>query len=506
MRGDEAPRWGIAGLLGAGMAIGVGELLAGVFSGVPSPLAAIGGAVVDGSPPWLEDFAIATFGTADKTALAVGITVLSCVIGWFAGTAGRRRPQVVPIVFLVFGALGIAIAGTEPGTSLASVTVATVLSVSAGLLTFRWLMPRPASGDPTDGLAADRSRRRFLGMAAAAGVWAVTAGVIGRRLVTRTPDLPPITIAPPTESAPVPGPEHDFGLEGLTPIVVPNEDFYRIDTALVVPRVDPSTWSLRVTGLVDNPLSFTYDDLLGMELVEDHVTIACVSNEVGGDLVGNARWTGVSLAGVLERAGLQPGATQLVGRSVDRFTVGFPPELVFDGRGALIALAMNGDPLPAAHGFPARLIVPGLYGYVSATKWLSEIELTTWDGFDAYWVPRGWAKEAPIKTQSRIDVPRSGRTVAVGPVDVAGVAWAPLKGVAAVEVSVDGGGWIPCTLTEPLSSRAWVQWRASVDLTAGEHTVSVRAMDGTSYTQTADRVPPRPDGATGHHTIRITAA
>ncbi len=486
------------------MAIGVGELLAGLFTGVPSPLAAIGGAVVEGAPSWLEDFAIATFGTGDKAALAIGTAVVAGIVGWLAGTLGRTRPWLVPVAFGLFGVLGIAAARNEPGAEFVAIVAATLVAVSAGLLTHRLLVPRIE--EPTDGLAADRSRRRFLGMASAAGVVAVTAGVVGRRLLTRTPALPPITIIPPTYTAPLPGPEHDFGIEGLSPIVVSNDDFYRIDTALVVPRVAVADWSLRVTGLVDNPLSFTYDDLLGMELVEDHITIACVSNEVGGDLVGNALWTGVPLAGVLELAGLQPGATQLVGRSVDRFTVGFPPELVFDGRGALIAVAMNGDPLPAAHGFPARLIVPGLYGYVSATKWLSEIELTTWDGFDAYWVPRGWSKEAPIKTQSRIDLPRSGRTVAAGQVEVAGVAWAPLKGVSEVEVSVDGGDWTPCALTEPLSSRAWVQWKASVQLASGDHTIAVRATDGPGSTQTADRVPPRPDGATGHHTIRVNAA
>jgi hypothetical protein len=253
--------------------------------------------------------------------------------------------------------------------------------------------------------------------------------------------------------------------------------------------------------LVDSPLELTYDDLLAMDLVEDHVTIACVSNEVGGDLVGNARWTGVRLTEVLERTGLQAAATQLVGRSVDGFTVGFPPELVFDGQDPMIAIAMNGEALPPAHGFPARLIVPGLYGYVSATKWLSEIELTTWDAFNAYWIRRGWAKEAPVKTQSRIDLPR-GR-VPAGEVAVAGVAWAPLHGVAAVEVAVDAGEWIPCELSEPLSSHAWVQWRGVVNLSPGNHDVAVRATDGTGYVQTAARAAPAPDGATGHHSVRI---
>src|SRR3990172_8819761 len=497
----DTVRWGSAGLVGASVALGVGELAAGLFTAIPSPLAAVGGAVVDGSPPWLKDFAISTFGTADKTALAAGTVVLAAMLGWFAGVAGRRRPGVLVAAFAAFGVLGMVAGVGEPDATAPAVMGARFLGVAPGVIVAFGLARMGGAPAPTDGVPVDGSRRRFRGRAGAAGVAALAAGVVGRKLSTAPPTVAPRAIGPVAHPAMIPGPEHSFALDGITPIVVPHREFYRIDTALVVPRVDLGRWTLRVSGLVAEPLAFTYDDLLGMELVEDHVTIACVSNEVGAHLVGNARWTGVRLSEVLERAGLQPGATQLVGRSVDGFTVGFSPDLVFDGREPLIALAMNGDPLPAAHGFPARLIVPGLYGYVSATKWLSEIELITWDGFDAYWVPRGWAKEAPIKTQSRIDVPRSGRTVAVGPVDVAGVAWAPLKGVAAVEVSVDGGGWIPCTLTEPLSSRAWVQWRASVDLTAGEHTVSVRAMDGTGYTQTADRVPPRPDGATGHHTI-----
>ena len=496
-------RWGLSGLLGAAGAVGVGELFAGLSTAIPSPLAAVGGVVVDRSPSWLKEFAIATFGTADKTALTIGTLALAAVLGWLAGAASRGRSRVVGFVYGGFGALGVWAALGEPDAEAVMVIGATALAVASGVAGFVVLVRSAPPAQPTDGVPDDRSRRQFLGMAAAAGVVAVTAGVIGRRLSTRTLPPPPITIGPVLHPATVPGPQHAFPLEGLTPIVVPNSQFYRIDTALVVPRVDPARWSLRVGGLVDSPLELTYDDLLEMDLVEDHVTIACVSNEVGGDLVGNARWTGVRLVEVLERAGLQPGASQLVGRSVDGFTVGFPPDLGFDGREPMIALAMNGDPLPAAHGFPARLIVPGLYGYVSATKWLSEIELTTWDAFDAYWIRRGWAKQAPVKTQSRIDLPR--REVAAGEVAVAGVAWAPRHGVAAVELAVDGGEWIPCELTEPLSSHAWVQWRGSVQLSPGTHGIAVRATDGTGYVQTSSRVAPAPDGATGHHTVRIDA-
>lgn len=501
---QERTRWGIAGLLGAGTALAVGELLAGLGGSVPSPLAAIGRAVVDASPPWLKDFAIATFGTGDKTALAVGTSVIAVLIGWWAGGLARRHRWLVPAVFVGFGVLGLAASLGEPDAAAVPVTAATLAAVCAGLLVFFGFTRFGLEVDPTDGRVADRSRRRFLGLAGATGLAVVTTGLVGRRLLTSAPPPATIAIPDPVIRATTPGTQHDFGLAGLTPIEVPNQDFYRIDTALVVPRVDPGSWSLRVSGLVDDPLRLSYDDLLAMDLVESHVTIACVSNEVGGDLVGNARWTGVRLTEVLERAGVRAEADQIVGRSVDRFTAGFPTELAFDGRESLIAVAMNGDPLPASHGFPARLIVPGLYGYVSATKWLEEVELTTWDGFDGYWIPRGWSKEGPIKTQSRIDLPRPG-AVPAGPVEVAGVAWAPLRGIDRVEVSIDGDDWIAADLTVPLSSQAWVQWHTTVVLPVGDHRIAVRAMDGTGATQPEERTPARPDGATGHHIIRVSA-
>jgi DMSO/TMAO reductase YedYZ molybdopterin-dependent catalytic subunit len=295
----------------------------------------------------------------------------------------------------------------------------------------------------------------------------------------------------------------DLGIEGLPPFQTPNADFYRIDTALTVPQVDPATWRLRVTGMVDRELELTFDDLLGRPLVEADVTLTCVSNEVGGGLIGNARWLGARLADLLEEAGVQPGATQLVGRSVDGFTVGFPTEVALDGREALVAVGMNGEPLPIEHGFPARLVVPGLYGYVSATKWLAEIELTTWEAFDAYWVPRGWAKEGPIKTQSRIDVPASLAAVPAGPTAVAGVAWAPTRGIERVEVQVDDGRWAPARLAAPVGEDTWRQWVYEWDATPGGHTLRVRATDGTGQLQTEERAEPIPDGASGWHTIQV---
>jgi DMSO/TMAO reductase YedYZ molybdopterin-dependent catalytic subunit len=259
--------------------------------------------------------------------------------------------------------------------------------------------------------------------------------------------------------------------------------------------------------MVDRPLQFTYDQLLAMPLHEQYVTIACVSNEVGGNLVGNARWSGVPLRDVLDQAGVQAGASQVVGRAYDGWTCGFPTDWVMtDLREALIVVAMNGKTLPPEHGFPARLIVPGLFGYVSATKWLTQIELTTWDAFDAYWVPLGWAKEGPILTQSRIDLPRAGSSVPAGETTVAGVAWAPDRGVSLVEVQVDDGAWQAAELSTEISDATWVQWRVQASLPSGGHQLRVRATDGSGAVQEERVTPPPPDGARGYHTISVSAA
>jgi DMSO/TMAO reductase YedYZ molybdopterin-dependent catalytic subunit len=496
---------GIAGVVGAGIALGAGELLAGVVGAVPSPLAAVGRAVVDWSPPAVKDVAIALFGTADKGALALGTAALVLVIGWFTGVASRERWWVAAAVFAAFGSLGVAAGVDEPGARAWAVVAATLVSVSAGLAAL-WLLLRAASPVvAADGSPGEPGRRRFITTAVAGGAVALAAGLAGRRLLAAAPEVPDVTLRDPDDPAPRLLPDNSLAVAGVAPLVVPNDEFYRIDTALVIPRVDLEAWRLTVRGRVDRELTFTYDDLWARDLIERYVTLACVSNEVGGHLVGNASWLGVRLAEILGEAGADRDGTQVVGRSVDGFTVGFPSEAAFDGRDAMVAVGMNGAVLPARHGFPARLVVPGLYGYVSATKWLSEIEVTGWDDFDAYWVPRGWAKEAPIKTQSRIDVPRNGAGVPAGPVTVAGVAWAPTRGIRRVEVRVDEGAWREAELSLPLSADAWVQWRAVVELGEGDHTIEVRATDDTGVTQTERRSSPRPDGATGYHRVRVNA-
>ena len=299
----------------------------------------------------------------------------------------------------------------------------------------------------------------------------------------------------PRRPAPPLSADSSLAVNGISPLVTPNADFYRIDTALNVPQVDPDHWRLQVHGRVDHPFELTFAELLAMPMVEEYVTLSCVSNEVGGPLVGNAKWLGVPLATLLERAGVQRGADQIVGRSVDDFTVGFPTAAALDGRTALLAVGMNGEPLPVKHGFPARLVIAGLYGYVSATKWVTELEATTFAAYDAYWVPRGWSQQAPIKTESRIDVPRGGDTVPAGLVSVAGVAWAPTRGIRAVEVQVDGGPWRPAELAGAISKETWRQWRYRWEATRGLHELRVRATDGTGARQDGHDTPPPPDGA-----------
>lgn len=500
-RPDRSPA-AAAGVAATGLALGVGELLAGLSEGIPSPVSAVGSAVIPYVPPALESWAIRTFGTSDKLVLTVGVVVVSLVVGAYVGIRSRHRRGVAPLWFGLFGVVGLVAMLGQPLVSPVLATVAVVVVVVAGVATLRWLL-RTA---PSSGVVDRDARRRFVGGLAGAGAGALAVTWVGRWLLAPPASGGgggPVALPSPDPGVgPVPD-GADLAVEGLTPIVVPNGDFYRIDTALVVPRIDAESWRLRIHGMVDRELELDLGEVAGRDLVERYVTIACVSNEVGDDLVGNAAWLGVPLRELLDEAGVRDGATQIVGRSVDGWTAGFPTELAFDGRGALLALGMNGEPLPRAHGFPARLIVPGLYGYVSATKWVTEIELTTWEGFDAYWVPRGWSKRGPIKTQSRIDVPRPDTRITPGRLAVAGVAWAPTRGISRVEVQADDGPWQPAELSEPLSDDAWVQWRTEVDLGEGVHFLRVRATDGDGETQTEEVAPPRPDGATGWHTVRV---
>ncbi len=513
----------LSGVTGVAASLGFGELMSGLVSSVASPITAIGERLIDWSPPALKDFAVETFGTADKPALLIGTAIVALLLGGLVGIASYRRTWVAFVVFFGFAIVGIVSGVQSPLVDPAWTTVLGLAGGAVGYSTLTYLHRLVASESPavpvSAGLSthitepevptiespAGSSRREFLTAAGGIGAVAVASGTLGRFAFGGGASIDPATLAVPEAAGTLAAPSsaNMLSVPGITPIIVPNDEFYLIDTALTVPRVDPASWSLSVNGMVDTELELTLDELKAFDLIEEYVTIACVSNPVGGPYVGNAKWTGVRLVEVLDRAGVQSGATQIVGTSVDGWTAGFPTEAVFDGREPLIALAMNDEPLPAKHGFPARLIVPGLYGYVSATKWLSEITLTTWEGFDGYWVPRGWSKEGPIKTQSRIDVPTKDDVVIAGNATVAGIAWAPLKGIQNVEVRVNQGEWIEAILSEPLSQKSWVQWRADVPVSAGEAVFEVRATDGEGYTQEEDRVEPRPDGAEGFDAVVV---
>ncbi|MEV3977249.1 molybdopterin-dependent oxidoreductase [Nonomuraea sp. NPDC049758] len=310
---------------------------------------------------------------------------------------------------------------------------------------------------------------------------------------------------PATPARPLP-PGTDFRIPGLSSFITKNQDFYRVDTALVVPQVDPRAWRLRIHGMVDRPVEITYAELLNLPLTEADITLTCVSNEVGGPYVGNARWLGVRMADLLRRAGLQPGADMLLSTSDDGFTCGTPVDVVMDGRDALFAIAMNGEALPFEHGFPVRQVVPGLYGYVSATKWVVDVKVTRFDRDQAYWTPRGWAAKGPIKTESRIDVPKSGASLKAGRTTIAGVAWAQHTGVDAVEVRVDRGEWRQARLAAVPGPDTWRQWALDWDATPGEHTIEARATDAAGHTQTERQAPPAPDGASGWPAVTVQVA
>jgi DMSO/TMAO reductase YedYZ molybdopterin-dependent catalytic subunit len=497
----------IAGLVAGGAGLACAELVTGIFPGASSPIIAVGDTIIALQPPGAKQAIVDLLGEADKVALNLAVVAVALALAAGLGIVARRRLGLARAGFGLIGIGVLAAALRDPLVEPvpAFVAVAAAVALSIGLIGPLLGLARPREAPVAE--MPDWARRRFIGTSLAVGATAVLGGLLGRTLLTqrREAAIPQVGELPePVATAPPLPDGAELDVAAITPIVTQNPDFYRIDTALLVPRPNVETWRLRVTGMVDRPFELTYDELLQLDLHEQYVTIACVSNEVGGDLVGNALWTGVRLKELLDRAGVQPGATQIVGRAVDGFTAGFPTEWAMaPERESLVAVLMNGEPLPADHGHPARLIVPGLYGYVSATKWLAEIELTTLEAFDAYWVPLGWAKEAPILTQSRIDTPRDGAALEPGSVPVAGVAWAPDRGISRVEVQVDDGEWVGAELSTPISDATWVQFAHRWEAQAGEHAIRVRATDGAGEVQTDERTRPDPDGARGHHTIRV---
>jgi DMSO/TMAO reductase YedYZ molybdopterin-dependent catalytic subunit len=500
------PAAGIAsGLLG----LGVAEVVAGLFAPASAPLIALGDVVVDKVPPWLKDFAVENFGTHDKQVLLGTALVVALALSAVAGElAVRARPEGVWLV-LGLGALAALAAATRPDAGMLAVGPS-VVGAGVGALVLNRLAPlvRQAALAPPGTRSAELSRRRALvGLGLVLGGALVGGGagrLLGRRLRGTESSRAAVRLPAPADPAPPLPAGVSVGVDGVAPFITPNGDFYRIDTALITPLLKAEDWRLRIHGLVDQEITVTYAELLAARLVERDVTLMCVSNTVGGDLTGNARWLGLPIGPLLERAGPRSNADMVLSRSSDGFTAGTPLEVLTDGRDALLAIGMNGEPLPIEHGFPVRMVVPGLYGYVSATKWVVDLEVTRFDRAQGYWTPRGWSARGPVKTESRIDVPRDLDSVKAGPVVLAGIAWAQHRGIRGVEVQIgDDGPWRAAQLGAEDSVDTWRQWHFRWNAAPGRYRVRVRATDATGEVQTADDAAPAPDGATGYHTIDV---
>jgi DMSO/TMAO reductase YedYZ molybdopterin-dependent catalytic subunit len=466
----------------------------------------VGELQIDFTPPWLKNFAITEFGPDDKLVLVTGIVVVLGAFAAVAGAAATRRMAYGMAGLAVFAVIGLTAAATRPHATVASLlpTLAAIASAVAVLYLLIPLVRPPAAEESAR--PEGPQRRSFLAAGAATAGLAAGAGLTGRLLTERssvTRAQQSLRIPKPAITTQALPPGTDLHVPGLAPFITPNGKFYRVDTALVLPQVDPSSWQLRIHGMVRREITLTFDQLVKRPLIEDYITLCCVSNPVDGPYIGNARWLGASLAGVLREAGIRAGADQLLCTSVDGFTSGTPVQTVMDGRDALLAVAMNGQPLPIAHGFPARMVVPGLYGYVSATKWVTDIEVTTFAGNYAYWAQRGWSQRAPIKTECRIDVPNGLQEIGAGRTTVAGVAWAQHKGIEAVEVRVDRGPWQEARLAAVPGLDTWRQWVWEWDAPSGGHVLEARATDKTGYTQTSVLAPPEPNGATGYPMVSV---
>lgn len=507
----EVFAFGLAGFISAAILFAVAQLVSVFFATSSAPFVALGSTFIDFTPPWLKDFAIATFGTNDKLALFVSLGIVAAILAALVGLLARRSfaAAAIAIVILaaVIGTSVITRSATGP-MDLVPVIIGTIL----GLGTLKWLTGLASTGPsprPEEEHLEGPSRRKFLvasslsllGAAIAAGVG---TSIAATRNAAESARLALGLPAPKAKAAKIPaGAQVD--LKGMPKFVTPNEDFYRIDTALSVPRIDPAEWSLRVHGMVDNEFTMSFDELLGEELVESYLTLTCVSNPVGGDLVGNAKWLGYPLRKLLERAGPQAGADMVLSTSIDGFSASTPLEILTDDRMALLAVGMNDEPLPLEHGFPVRMVVPGLYGYVSATKWVVDLEVTRFGEKDAYWTTRGWSERGPIKMSSRVDVPRSFTKLPPGEVVIGGTAWAQTIGISKVEVKIDDEPWQKAELAEEATLDTWRQWRyVWKGGSPGNHSVTVRAYNAEGEMQTSDRADPVPNGASGWQRVQFS--
>ncbi|MEV4899914.1 molybdopterin-dependent oxidoreductase [Citricoccus sp. NPDC055426] len=517
-RWRRSRRWPFAasGAIAAALLFGVAEIVSVLFSPASSPLVAVGAAFIDVTPAWLKDFAIDVFGTADKLVLFISMGVVALVVAAGLGLLARRRLAVASALCVAIAVLlGVAVV-SRAGAGAVDL-VPTAAGGVAGLAALNGLVRLahrsvPSGGSPPS--AAERpgarpARRTFL---VAAGLTTVVAAVTlagGRALsaagsaVAATRDALKLPGARRTAAALPDG--VGAPAPGMPPFVTPNGEFYRIDTALSVPRIDPSTWELRVHGMVEEEFTLSFAELLELDLEETWLTLTCVSNPVGGELAGNAKWLGYPIRDLLARARPQAGADMVLSTSADGFSASTPLEALTDDRAALLAVGMNGEPLPLEHGFPVRMVVPGLYGYVSATKWVVDLEVTRFADRTAYWTQRGWSERGPIKLASRIDVPRGFETVPAGGAVLGGTAWSQTIGIEAVQVQVDEGEWQDATLAAEATVDTWRQWSFDWDGEPGEHTARVRAVNRDGEVQTSERADTVPNGASGWHQVRFRA-
>jgi DMSO/TMAO reductase YedYZ molybdopterin-dependent catalytic subunit len=565
--GRRMARWGAAaGVIAGFTGIAVGYLLGGIVAPASGPIAAVGESAIGLTPESVREGVISAVGAHDKTVLLAGIYLVLAIYAGVTGALAARRLWSGMVGIAVFTAVGLAAVLTRPDATAAwslptlggsaVAALALMLLVRAAPRNAAAVAPaapgrkltgrespgqRPAVADgeapaaeegeerwavpadwpPLPGPSGQRirsrladterqaDRRRFLAGSAAAAGTAAVAYLVGRELTEHTSvsqAQASLRIPRPSRPAPPLPPGSNLKIPGLTSFITPNSSFYRVDTAIILPEVPPDSWQLRVHGMVAREMTINFNELIHRPLTADYITLTCVSNPVGGPLAGNALWVGASLASLLRQAGIRAGASQLLCTSVDGFTSGTPVQTVMDGRDAMLAVAMNGTALPVAHGFPVRLVTPGLYGYVSACKWITDIEVTTFSSANAYWVQQGWAQQAPIKTESRIDVPTGSSTLKPGRTAVAGVAWAQHKGIDAVEVQVDNGPWQEATLAGVPDIDCWRQWVYYWDATPGQHQIQARATDATGYTQTAVQVQPPPNGASGYPSVTVSVS
>ncbi|ROS60501.1 DMSO/TMAO reductase YedYZ molybdopterin-dependent catalytic subunit [Curtobacterium sp. PhB172] len=504
------------GLVAAAAFLGIAEFGALLLGGAGSPLVAVGSAVIDLAPAGAKNLMVALFGTGDKVALFALMTVIVAAISAGAGVLERARPPFGALVFAVGGVLALIAVSTRSGSGTFD-GAPTVFGVAAAVITLRLLLRRlrrweaAAAVPSASPRPASTERRAFLVWGVATAAVAVVVGTASRMGSSAMQAVAAARRAVRLPAAATPAPAVPAGasldVDGITPYVTPNADFYRIDTALRVPSIDPGDWSLRIHGAVENEVTLTWDELLALPLEEHMATLSCVSNEVGGDLIGNALWLGYPIRELLARAKPTGDADMVLSRSIDGFTAGTPLDVLQDeGTDALLAIGMNGEPLPTEHGFPARMVVPGLFGYVSATKWVTEMEVTRFADAQGYWTPRGWSERGPVKLESRIDTPRNGTTVTVGEqVAIAGVAWQPHTGVKAVQVRVGSGAWQQAELAESVSADTWRQWVLRWTPTAGSHRIEVRAVSADGEVQTSVERPPAPNGASGWASVTVDA-